>query len=73
MKILHTADWHIGKLLHKYNLAEDMDLFIDWLEELIVENSIDVILLASKPPVHDSANEILIFFFVNSFIKDFIR
>lgn len=54
MKILHTADWHIGKLLHKYNLAEDMDLFIDWLEELIVENSIDVILLAGD--VFDLAN-----------------
>ena len=29
-------------------------------------------LLASNPPVQDSANEILSFFLVKSFIKDFI-
>lgn len=29
MKILHTADWHIGKKLHKHNLIADFDLFIN--------------------------------------------
>ena len=34
---------------------------------------IEVIELASNPPVQDSTNEILIFFLVNIFTKDFIR
>ena len=34
---------------------------------------IEVIELASNPPVHDSANEILSFFLINVFTKDFIR
>ena len=37
MKILHTADWHIGKKLHKYDLAQDFDLFINWLISLVKE------------------------------------
>ena len=34
---------------------------------------VEVIELASNPPVHDSANEILYFFFVYSLINDFIK
>ena len=34
---------------------------------------IEVIELASKPPVQDSANEILSFFLINIFTKDFIK
>ena len=31
LKILHTADWHLGKKLHGEDLSEDMHLFFDWL------------------------------------------
>jgi len=41
MKILHTADWHIGKKLHKHELFEDLDLFITWLCILIEEQEIE--------------------------------
>ncbi len=46
MKILHTADWHIGKRLHAYELAEDFELFINWLEQLLKERQIDVLLVS---------------------------
>lgn len=46
MKILHTADWHIGKKLHSYNLAADFDRFVDWLSGCIQEEAVDVLLVS---------------------------
>lgn len=46
MKILHTADWHIGKKLHKQDLLEDFNLFRNWLVELIFNEKIDVLLVS---------------------------
>ncbi|NJY62715.1 exonuclease subunit SbcD [Salinimicrobium sp. CDJ15-81-2] len=54
MKILHTADWHIGKKLHKTELAEDFDLFIDWLCKTIEAEKVDLLLVSGD--VFDLAN-----------------
>ncbi len=54
MKILHTADWHIGKKLHKHDLAEDFDLFITWLCNTLQENQVDVLLVSGD--IFDLAN-----------------
>lgn len=54
MKILHTADWHIGKKLHKNELFEDFELFIDWLCELINREQVDVLLVSGD--IFDLAN-----------------
>lgn len=54
MKILHTADWHIGKLLYKQSLDEEFDLFIKWLIELVKKEDIDAILISGD--VFDLAN-----------------
>jgi exonuclease SbcD len=54
MKILHTADWHIGKKLHKHSLHPDFDLFIDWLCDCITENKAEVLLVSGD--VFDLAN-----------------
>ncbi|QYA27067.1 exonuclease subunit SbcD [Gramella sp. MT6] len=54
MKILHTADWHIGKKLHKHELREDFDLFINWLIEYIKSENIDVLLISGD--IFDLAN-----------------
>lgn len=54
MKILHTADWHIGKKLHKTELSEDFDLFIDWLCNTIEDEKIDLLLVAGD--IFDLAN-----------------
>ena len=54
MKILHTADWHIGKKLHKHYLYEDFDLFINWLIKLISEQEIEAVLISGD--VFDLAN-----------------
>ena len=54
MKIVHTADWHIGKKLHKQDLAEDFELFINWLCLRIEDQKIDVLLISGD--VFDLAN-----------------
>jgi len=54
MKILHTADWHIGKKLHKHELREDFELFIDWLCNSIQEQKIDLLLVSGD--IFDLAN-----------------
>jgi len=46
MKILHTADWHIGKQLYKFPLSEDLQLFFEELLEIIHTESIDVLLIS---------------------------
>ncbi len=54
MKILHTADWHIGKKLHKTELSEDFDLFIDWLCDTIEEEKVELLLVSGD--IFDLAN-----------------
>lgn len=54
MKILHTADWHIGKRLHKNELSQDFTLFISWLGKTIEENQVDVLLVSGD--IFDLAN-----------------
>lgn len=54
MKILHTADWHIGKKLHKHELSQDFELFMDWLCESIQTHSVEVLLVSGD--VFDLAN-----------------
>jgi exonuclease SbcD len=54
MKILHTADWHIGKKLHKHDLSPDFDLFIQWLCTTISTYSVEVLLVSGD--IFDLAN-----------------
>ncbi len=54
MKILHTADWHLGKTLHKYSLEEDNALFLTWLMDEIRARKIEVLLVSGD--IFDTAN-----------------
>lgn len=46
MKILHTADWHLGHRLHEQSQQEEQTMFLDWLKELIDEQKVDVLLVS---------------------------
>ena len=46
MKLLITADWHIGKKLHNEDLSEDMSTFFKWLLETIKSEGINYLLVA---------------------------
>ncbi|MCR5347030.1 MAG: exonuclease SbcCD subunit D C-terminal domain-containing protein [Fretibacterium sp.] len=46
MRILHTSDWHIGRALYGRRRYGEMEAFLSWLEEVIVERCVDVLLIA---------------------------
>ena len=46
MRILHTADWHIGRQFHNLSLLEDQRHVLEQLIELIQEREVDVVLVA---------------------------
>lgn len=54
MKILHTADWHLGKLLNDQSREEEHRLFLDWLLATVKTEKIDAILVAGD--IFDTAN-----------------
>jgi len=54
MKILHTADWHIGKVLHKQSLVPEMEMFLDWIIQYIAQEKIDVLVVSGD--IFDIAN-----------------
>ena len=54
LNILHTADWHIGKVLHKHALRDELLLFFDWLLELLKTKHIDILLVSGD--IFDLAN-----------------
>ncbi len=54
MRILHSADWHLGHLLHGFSRSEEHALFLTWLSELIHEQQIDCLLVAGD--LFDTAN-----------------
>ena len=53
-RILHTSDWHLGKLLNELPREEEHRLFLDWLIAKVVELQIDAVLIAGD--VFDTAN-----------------
>ncbi len=46
MKILHTSDWHIGKVVNDFSLIEDQRFFLDSLCALILDEKPDVMLIS---------------------------
>ncbi|MDL2266937.1 exonuclease SbcCD subunit D C-terminal domain-containing protein [Desulfovibrio sp. OttesenSCG-928-G15] len=46
MKILHTSDWHLGRLLHGRRRHQEMEAFLDWLHAVIAREKVDVLLVA---------------------------
>lgn len=54
MKILHTADWHLGQTFFEHDRREEHLHFLEWLQKQIRERGIDVLLIAGD--VFDSPN-----------------
>ncbi len=60
MRILHTADWHLGKKLDQNDRSQEHQMFLDWLLDTIQALQIEALLIAGD--VFDSgspANETL--------------
>ena len=46
MKILHTADLHLGHRLLEHSQVEEQILFLNWIENYIIDKKIDVLLIS---------------------------
>lgn len=54
MRIIHTADWHLGKRLYEQDLLPDQRLFLEWLLAYIRSEAIELLLVSGD--VFDHAN-----------------
>jgi DNA repair protein SbcD/Mre11 len=54
MRILHTADWHLGHTLRDHSRHAEHAHFLRWLVATVVEREVDAVLIAGD--VFDAAN-----------------
>lgn len=54
LKIIHTADWHLGQSFFGYDRQPEHTAFLKWLAETVEDRQIDVLLIAGD--VFDVAN-----------------
>lgn len=54
LKLIHTADWHLGQTLHGQSREAEHQAFLDTLLETLSERHIDALLIAGD--VFDNAN-----------------
>ena len=53
-RILHTSDWHLGKMLNEQTREPEQRLFLEWLLDRVVELEVDVVLVTGD--VFDTGN-----------------
>ena len=53
MRILHTADWHLGRLFHRVHLTDDQAYVLDRIVELVRDVRPDAVVIAGD--VYDRA------------------
>lgn len=46
IRILHTADWHLGQTFFGYDRTEEHEVFLNWLAEEIRQKEIDALIIA---------------------------
>ena len=46
IRILHTADWHLGQTFFGYDRTEEHGVFLNWLAEEIRQKEIDALIIA---------------------------
>ncbi|MCP1314366.1 exonuclease SbcCD subunit D [Halomonas sp. 707D7] len=46
MRLLHTADWHLGRLFHNVSLLDDQRVVLDQLIEIVDRDAVDAVLVS---------------------------
>lgn len=54
MRILHTADWHLGKSLEGVSRMDEQEKFLEEFVKIVEDNKIDLVIIAGD--VYDSSN-----------------
>ncbi|MBU5228406.1 exonuclease SbcCD subunit D [Clostridium senegalense] len=54
MRILHTADWHLGKNLEGFSRMDEQEKFLNDFIEIVENNKVDLIIIAGD--IYDNSN-----------------
>lgn len=54
MKLIHTADWHLGQTFFEYDRKAEHEQFLSWLRQQIKNKEVDLLLIAGD--IFDSPN-----------------
>lgn len=54
MRLIHTADWHLGKHLEGHSRLEEQELFLEDFIEIVKAKEADIVLIAGD--IYDSPN-----------------
>ncbi|MDI9228402.1 exonuclease subunit SbcD [Serratia bockelmannii] len=46
MRIIHTADWHLGQFFYSKSRAAEHQAFLDWLLAQIIQHQVDALIVA---------------------------
>ncbi|MBF0278347.1 MAG: exonuclease SbcCD subunit D C-terminal domain-containing protein [SAR324 cluster bacterium] len=46
MKLIHTSDWHLGRMLYGRKRYDEFGQFLDWLATFIEQNAVNALLVA---------------------------
>ena len=46
MKVIHTADWHIGQIFHNFSREEEHKYFFEQLKSIIIKEKPDVVVVS---------------------------
>lgn len=46
MRILHTADWHLGKIVNEFSMLEDQRYYLHQLIDTVKEQEVDAVIMA---------------------------
>ena len=72
MKVLHTADWHIGQIFHNFSREEEHKYFFEQLKSIIIKEKPDV-MVVSGDIFHTAAPTIISQRLYYNFIVDLSR
>ena len=54
MKLIHTADWHLGNTFHGHDRADEHAHFLSWLLEVVRQQRPDALIISGD--IFDTAN-----------------
>ena len=58
MKLIHTADWHLGSKMHSSNRMEEQENFLKWIkEEIVLEEAETLVIAGDIFDVSNPSNE----------------
>ena len=46
MRIIHTADWHLGQFFYSKSRAAEHQAFLDWLRQQVEQHQVDALIIA---------------------------